>query len=362
MAATAMPQVYSRNGTCEGSGMDPRRCDIAYVGTALRRLAASDQRRHRAGDRRSGALERCSASASRSSAPAGPTPAFTPTAQVAHVDLGRPFPARAWSTAPTITCRADIRVVAAGVAPEGFHPAARPRPRIYSYRLRPGRFAPAGPSAFRPRGCRSARLSNAFTRPRSRLPGRHDFSCLRPRRRQPPARPIRTLFRAAWEREGAGVSCASRGDGFLRGMVRGLVGTLLEVAPRTAHARRLRGAARGRRARRRRTDRARARRSLWSESTTASAEHTGARARRPCAVVARIECPNLARPSPARRKPSSSRRIDRSRLPRHVAVIMDGNGRWAGKRLMPRVEGHRAGVQAVRDTVESAARLGVEVT
>ena len=55
------------------------------------------------------------------------------------------------------------------------------------------------------------------------------------------------------------------------------------------------------------------------------------------------------------------RQIDRSRLPRHVAIIMDGNGRWAGKRFLPRIEGHRAGVQAVRETVESAARLGVEV-
>jgi undecaprenyl diphosphate synthase len=51
--------------------------------------------------------------------------------------------------------------------------------------------------------------------------------------------------------------------------------------------------------------------------------------------------------------------IDRSRLPRHVAVIMDGNGRWAGQRGLPRIEGHRAGVAAVRDVVESAARLGV---
>jgi undecaprenyl diphosphate synthase len=55
------------------------------------------------------------------------------------------------------------------------------------------------------------------------------------------------------------------------------------------------------------------------------------------------------------------RQIDRGRLPRHVAIIMDGNGRWAGKRFLPRIEGHRAGVQAVRETVESAARLGVEV-
>ena len=51
--------------------------------------------------------------------------------------------------------------------------------------------------------------------------------------------------------------------------------------------------------------------------------------------------------------------IDRSRLPAHVAVIMDGNGRWAKQRGLPRIEGHRAGVAAVRDVVEAAARLGV---
>jgi undecaprenyl diphosphate synthase len=53
--------------------------------------------------------------------------------------------------------------------------------------------------------------------------------------------------------------------------------------------------------------------------------------------------------------------IDLTRLPRHVAVIMDGNGRWAKKRLMPRVAGHRAGVEAVRATVDTSARLGIEV-
>ncbi len=53
--------------------------------------------------------------------------------------------------------------------------------------------------------------------------------------------------------------------------------------------------------------------------------------------------------------------LDDERLPRHVAIIMDGNGRWASQRHLPRVEGHRAGIRAVRDTVETAARLGVEV-
>jgi undecaprenyl diphosphate synthase len=55
------------------------------------------------------------------------------------------------------------------------------------------------------------------------------------------------------------------------------------------------------------------------------------------------------------------RQIAFDRLPRHVAVIMDGNGRWAAERHLPRVEGHRAGIDSVRDVVESSARLGIEV-
>jgi undecaprenyl diphosphate synthase len=51
--------------------------------------------------------------------------------------------------------------------------------------------------------------------------------------------------------------------------------------------------------------------------------------------------------------------IDFNRLPSHIAVIMDGNGRWAKRRHLPRVAGHRAGVEAVRATVETAARLGI---
>ena len=51
--------------------------------------------------------------------------------------------------------------------------------------------------------------------------------------------------------------------------------------------------------------------------------------------------------------------LDWSRLPRHVAVIMDGNGRWAARRGQPRVAGHRAGVEAVRSTVDTGARRGL---
>ena len=52
--------------------------------------------------------------------------------------------------------------------------------------------------------------------------------------------------------------------------------------------------------------------------------------------------------------------IDKDRLPRHVAIIMDGNGRWAKKQGKLRVFGHKHGVKAVRDTVEGAAELGIE--
>ena len=56
-----------------------------------------------------------------------------------------------------------------------------------------------------------------------------------------------------------------------------------------------------------------------------------------------------------------ARQVEFDRLPRHVAIIMDGNGRWAGERRLPRVEGHRAGVDSVRDVIETSARLGLEV-
>ncbi|MEY3174743.1 MAG: hypothetical protein RLZZ436_2657 [Planctomycetota bacterium] len=52
--------------------------------------------------------------------------------------------------------------------------------------------------------------------------------------------------------------------------------------------------------------------------------------------------------------------LARARLPRHVAVIMDGNGRWAQRRGLPRIEGHRRGVQSVRCLVEEASRMGLE--
>jgi undecaprenyl diphosphate synthase len=54
-----------------------------------------------------------------------------------------------------------------------------------------------------------------------------------------------------------------------------------------------------------------------------------------------------------------ARAIDPERLPAHIAIIMDGNGRWANRRSLPRVAGHKAGIQPVRTTVETCARLGL---
>ncbi len=54
-----------------------------------------------------------------------------------------------------------------------------------------------------------------------------------------------------------------------------------------------------------------------------------------------------------------SARVDLRRLPRHLAIVMDGNGRWAERHGLPRPEGHRAGSEAVRRTVRAARRLGL---
>src|SRR5262245_31354957 len=54
-------------------------------------------------------------------------------------------------------------------------------------------------------------------------------------------------------------------------------------------------------------------------------------------------------------------RIGDFAVPRHVAIIMDGNGRWAAARGLPRAEGHRRGVEALRRTVRAAADLGIDI-
>ena len=53
--------------------------------------------------------------------------------------------------------------------------------------------------------------------------------------------------------------------------------------------------------------------------------------------------------------------VDRTKLPRHLAIIMDGNGRWAQKRGLPRTAGHRYGVEALRKVIEASVELGIPV-
>lgn len=58
--------------------------------------------------------------------------------------------------------------------------------------------------------------------------------------------------------------------------------------------------------------------------------------------------------------PARLSQLDKDRLPRHVAIIMDGNGRWAKKRNLPRIAGHRAGARAVEDVITAARKLGIK--
>jgi len=69
----------------------------------------------------------------------------------------------------------------------------------------------------------------------------------------------------------------------------------------------------------------------------------------------------LASIRPGSPEEALARRVNPARLPAHIAIIMDGNGRWAASRHLPRVRGHQAGVDAVRDTVETCARMGIGV-
>jgi tRNA pseudouridine38-40 synthase len=149
-------------------------------------------------------------------------------AQVAHVDLRRPFSSRGLVFGSNHRLPSAIRVLAAALAPEGFHARFSATAKEYAYRLRPGRFVPPDLAPFVlavPDRLDLERLRAATLQ----LPGRHDCSCFALAGGSHRSS-IRTVFRAAWEEEGTGLTLRVTGDGFLRGMVRGLVGTLLEVA------------------------------------------------------------------------------------------------------------------------------------
>ncbi|MCR1898116.1 isoprenyl transferase [Irregularibacter muris] len=58
---------------------------------------------------------------------------------------------------------------------------------------------------------------------------------------------------------------------------------------------------------------------------------------------------------------SQEHNIDKEKLPKHIAIIMDGNGRWAKKRGLPRMAGHRAGVETLREVIRTSSDIGIEV-
>src|ERR1700740_2966141 len=84
----------------------------------------------------------------------------------------------------------------------------------------------------------------------------------------------------------------------------------------------------------------------------------------PCATFRRghpssdlpVKTPDLWKPA-SRQEAELLEKLDSKRLPHHVAIIMDGNGRWAERRHLPRVAGHRMGVKAAREVIEACARL-----
>jgi undecaprenyl diphosphate synthase len=71
-----------------------------------------------------------------------------------------------------------------------------------------------------------------------------------------------------------------------------------------------------------------------------------------------VQPPKLLEPA-SREEAHLLERLDAERLPRHIAVIMDGNGRWAQRRHLPRIAGHRAGVESARTIIETCARLNI---
>src|ERR1035437_6745375 len=73
----------------------------------------------------------------------------------------------------------------------------------------------------------------------------------------------------------------------------------------------------------------------------------------------RVKPPDSLKPS-GREEERLLAELDANRLPQHIAVIMDGNGRWAQKRHLPRIAGHRSGTQTARSTIETCARLRIE--
>jgi tRNA pseudouridine38-40 synthase len=146
---------------------------------------------------------------------------------VAHLELDAPFPERGLVHGTNHRLPKDVRVLAAARVPDGFHARKHALGKEYSYRLSRAPVLSPLDSPFTaqvPRRIDIARLAAAA----ALLPGRHDFSAFA-LAGGAHGQPFRTIFSARWQEEGDELRFHVTGDGFLRGMVRALVGTLIEV-------------------------------------------------------------------------------------------------------------------------------------
>ena len=147
--------------------------------------------------------------------------------QVVHLDLPRALPPRALVHGVNRHLPEDVRVLAAGLVDGGFHARRSALGKEYSYRLsRAEVLSPLdAPFAVQvPAKIDLARMESAA----ALLPGRHDFSAFALAGGSH-GQPFRRVFAAAWAERGAELRFTITGDGFLRGMVRALMGTLIEV-------------------------------------------------------------------------------------------------------------------------------------
>jgi tRNA pseudouridine38-40 synthase len=147
--------------------------------------------------------------------------------QAASLELAEPFPAQGLVHGTNHHLPEDVRVMAACRMPPGFHARKHAAGKTYSFRLsRADVISPLdAPYTVRiPRGVDLGRMAEAA----ERLAGRHDFSAFALAGGSH-TQPFRTILGASWEERGEEIFFRITGEGFLRGMVRALVGTLIEV-------------------------------------------------------------------------------------------------------------------------------------
>ena len=300
-------------------------------------------------------------------------------AQVASVSLAASLDSPTLGRALNAVLPDDVRIVDVEEMRDGFHARFDARAKTYEYRILNAPFA----DAFMFRYAWHIPQPLDFERMRAAaMPfvGRHDFAAF-----QGAGSAVQSTEREvegiAWEAGGSfdrPLLFRVTGDGFLRHMVRNMVGTLVEVgAGRLSPDRVPEILASGSRAQAGRTAPAHG---LFLVNVRVLTSEKGPLNVSPfprlsfilqswlaCIIEVRPRAHSMSLDDilsvvpPGSAEDALARQVDFDRLPQHIAVIMDGNGRWAAQRHLPRVEGHRAGIESVREVVEGSARLGIKV-